>query len=354
MTIEKDGNTLYTYENLAAQLLASISELYWSKMYAYIQNHDTDMSNFNCFILNPDSMVLYFGQNYIAMEYCGNPYKSTVSAVSQRPVEIRDFTKEHLSNKQFIEKIIGFHYTSTSKAGLTLHTNIYEDLIIPTNAGVDKLIDLQWNFAAQSSIMSFNSAGLDIADDQFVRLINCRFFDEQNGDLKTRIIKWIDFIPCRYIEPDSGELDEIRFSLSFYNELWYHDLFYQYPRVTDFKYAKLPQINRFIEFFGDSSHSETDITSFLGKPENKFILKMAFMGTDVFSETTCVWQSEVRDTIRPDFFVLHANGCADIIEFKLPNLKNKSIVGKSNREHFSSEISTYDDLVDTVLAQFYQ
>lgn len=38
---------------------------------------------------------------------------------------------------------------------------------------------------------------------------------------------------------------------------------------------------------------------------------------------------------------MRANGYADIIEIKLPNIKSNSIVGKNNREYFISELNTY-------------
>ena len=329
------------YSDLVCQLLSSISEVYWTRMCNYIEENNVAHKDVNCFLLNPESMVIYFGQKFFAIEYCGNPYLEDFQTVTTRNITVRDFTKEKLSTKQFIEKIIGFKYDGTSNINLPLFAGEYEDLIVPTNNGIDKLIELKWNFAAQDSVVSINSTGLDIADNQFVRLINTRFFDEQKGDLKTRIIKWIDFLPCYYNEPDEGELDEIGFSVSIYDKLWYHDMLYKYPRPNDFKFSKLPQINRFIVFWGDSNYSEPEITSFLARDENKFILNMGFMGVGVYNEVLCEWQSEERENIKPDFFVLRANGYADIIEFKLPNMKSNSITGRNNREHFSSELNTY-------------
>lgn len=196
-------------------------------------------------------------------------------------------------------------------------------------------------FCCSRRLIGFNSTGIDIADNQFVRLINCRFFDEKKGDLKTRIVKWIDFLPYYYNEPDEGEHDEMRLDLSIYEELWKQDMFYKYPCSKDFKFSKLPQINRFIELFGDSNYSEPEITSFLAEDENKFILKMGFMGVEIYEEVLCEWQSEKRNNIKPDFFILRSNGYADIIEFKLPNMKSNLIVGCNNREHFNSELYTY-------------
>lgn len=329
------------YGKLVSDIMTAITQVYWGRMYDYVKKNNLEPKDVNCFIMNPESMAIYFSKTFIAIEYFGNPYVKNIKESSQRMITVQDFTKENLTSKQVIEKIIGFTYDGTSKIVFPLYSDIYEDMIVPTNTGLEKLLDLKWNFAAQNSIVSFNSQGLDIVDGQFVRLINCMFFDEKNGDLKTRIIKWIDFIPCNYNEPAEGEVDEIGFSLEVYDRLWKKDLFYQYPEPEDFKYDKLPKINRFIELFGDSQNSEPTITSFLALKENHFILNMGFMGTGVYSQVKCEWQSEDKDEIIPDFFVVRANGYADIVEFKLPRVKGKTVVGRNNREQFSAEINSY-------------
>lgn len=334
-------NNIECYGELVSEVLTAISQVYWGRMYKYIKDNNIDYKDVNCFILNPESMAVYFSKTFIAIEYCGNPYVKDIVEKSERMIVVRDFTKEDLTSKQVIEKIIGFTFDGTSKISFPLHSDIYEDLMIPTNAGLDKLVDLKWNFAAQNSMVSFNSQGLDIVEGHFVRLINGMFFDAKDDDLKTRIIKWIDFIPCHYNEPTEGEVDEIGFSLEVYDRLWQADLFYQYPEPADFKYDKLPKINRFIELFGDSENSEPNITSFLAQRENHFILNMGFMGTGIHSQVKCDWQSEEKDEIIPDFFVVRANGYADIVEFKLPKVKGNTVVGRNNREQFSAEINSY-------------
>lgn len=336
MTDERD-----CYGKLGSEVLTAISEVYWGRMYKFVKESNIPYEDINCFIMNPESMAIYFSKKFIAIEYYGNPYEKNIKKVSTREVLIRDFTKDDISTKQFIEKIIGFSYDSTSGISIPLISEVYEDLIIPTNAGIDKLIDLQWNFAAQNSMTGFNVQGIDIIDGEFVRLINCMFFDEQKGDLKTRIIKWIDFLPCHYNDTLEGDLDEIKFDLSIYDRLWETDLFYKYPEPKGFKYGKLQRINRFIEYFGNSAYSEPEITYFLAKNENKFILNMGFMGIGVYGQIECEWQSEEKEKIIPDFFVVRANGYADIIEFKLPSIKGKTVVGRKNREQFSAQINSY-------------
>ena len=101
---------------------------------------------------------------------------------------------------------------------------------------------------------------------------------------------------------------------------------------------------------------------------------MGFMGTGVHSQVKCDWQSEEKDEIIPDFFVVRANGYADIVEFKLPKVKygfkvykpkRYLVVGRRNdfecdewveikADYTDVEIVTYDDLIDTVVSQFYQ
>ncbi len=332
-------STQNCYGKLASEILTAISKVYWGKMFQYIKENNIDYDKVNCFILNPESISLYFSKKFIAIEYCGNPYINEIKEVSTKEITLFDYTKDDITTKQFIEKIVGFK--NDGSISMPLLSEEYEGLIIPTNAGAKKLIELNWNFFAQNGIVGINSGGIDIIDNQFVRLINCSFFDEQSGDLKTRIIKWIDFIPFEYNEPDEGDVDEFKIDLSIFDKLWFRDMFYQYPKPTEFKYSKLPQINRFIEIFADSNNSETDITSFLSESENRFILKMGFMGTNIYDQVNCEWQSENKNDIKPDFFIVRANGYADIVEFKLPRLKGNTIVGRTNREQFSSEIHSY-------------
>jgi hypothetical protein len=54
-----------------------------------------------------------------------------------------------------------------------------------------------------------------------------------------------------------------------------------------------------------------------------------------------VWTDRNRKVIKPDFFIENSNGYSDILEFKLPNIKNSTITGIENREAFSAEINSY-------------
>jgi hypothetical protein len=243
-----------------------------------------------------------------------------------------------LKDCNLLEEIIGFDY---GKGAFTMPlAPITEDLVLPTNAGADELQRLNWNWAAQSMILGFNTVCVEAPVGQFTRLINARFFDATpEGGLKTRHIKWLDLIPCKY--DDSGAtVDEFSIWLGPFLKLAEVDINATYPVPTDFRLGRLQQMNRFVEFIGDKSNDEPAITRFLASEDIRFALKMRFAAKDVFPECLCEWQSADRKPIKPDFYVVDADGYADIVDFKLPEIHGSPIVGTESRETFSAAINS--------------
>ncbi|WP_238881712.1 hypothetical protein [Clostridium sp. YIM B02551] len=68
---------------------------------------------------------------------------------------------------------------------------------------------------------------------------------------------------------------------------------------------------------------------------------MAFFGSKIHSEVECKWADTSKQPIRPDFYIEQPNGYCDVVEFKLPSLKNDSVVGIENRKTFNSAIYSY-------------
>ena len=195
---------------------------------------------------------------------------------------------------------------------------------------------------AQNSIMGINSPGFHVEKGQFSRVVNARFFDTDKNGLKTRHIKWLDFIPLEILN-ENEETHDLNISIGYLARLIESDANYQYPlpHKEDYKYNKLPQINRFIELIGSSKNTETTLTKFLEQQENRFILTMGILSKEIHPQLILKWQSQEKNDIMPDFLVVRPNGYADIVEFKLPKIKSKTVVGKSNRETFSAEINAY-------------
>lgn len=333
---EKENYSIY--RDFAINFLQNIGELYWTKMIHYVTDNNIKANELTGFLLNPEKLVINIGRTHIAIEYYGKEKVDKIEDKFLLPIEIHDYSKDKESD--FFEKVIGIEFDSTLDIKLPL-MDINEDLIMPTNRGADKLFDLKWNFAAQNSITGFNISGYYIPKGQFTRLVNCIFFDANEAGLITRRVKWIDFVPMIIDETSHSDVDEFRIDLSYYYENWLEDLNYEFPQARTYKYEKLVQVNKFIEISGTKEYSEPQITDFLSCDENQFILTMGFFSTRIQPQVLCEWQSEQRDAIKPDFFVVKPNGYADIVEFKLPYLKRNTVVGISNREKFSSEIESY-------------
>lgn len=307
-------------------------------MIHYIKENNITPMDLTGFLINPEKLVISIGRTHIAMEYYGSEKIDKINDNFILTVEINDYSKD--DNEDFFEKVIGIKFDSTLKIKLPLN-ELNEDLVIPTNRGADKLFELKWNFVAQSAIVGFNTSGYFVPEGQFTRLVNCIFFDSNEAGLITRRVKWVDFIPMTIDETSHDEVDELKIDLSHYDLNWFQDLSYKFPLPQSYKYEKLAQVNKFIEISGTKDYTEPQITSFLSLNENKFILTMGFCATEVHPQVICQWQSQPKEPIKPDFFIVKANGYADIVEFKLPNLKGNSVVGINNREKFSSEIESY-------------
>ncbi|MGE4319336.1 MAG: Shedu anti-phage system protein SduA domain-containing protein [Deferribacterales bacterium] len=325
-----------TINQLVMAFLNELDNNYWEPLYQYVKDNPDLIKTVPGFLLDHQEIVVYVGRTHIAVEYLGSESLVELKQGSELTVQIRDYLSK---NCNLFEQIIGFKYDSTAKSTMPL-LPFNEDLLFPTNRGLEKLLELGWNFHAQNSVIGLNTPALKPVVGEFARVVNGMFFDADESGLKSRRIKWLDFFPIHF--NDSGEVsDTISFNLRYMKMAVEDDAQYLYPIPADYKYVQLPKINQFIEIWGDNTKSETDITSYLAKKENEFILTMKFGAKEVHPEIVCEWQSEYRENIKPDFFVVQPNGYADIVEFKLPDIKKKAVVGGNNREAFAAWLNSY-------------
>lgn len=324
-----------TIKPIVMTFLQELMKNYLGPLYNYIKTNPELIKSVPGFLIEHEKIIVYVGRTHIAVEYIGSEVAQELKSEGRLEIEFHDYSTKKCN---LFEQIVGFEYDSTTNVLMPLPP-FSEDLLFPTNRGWDKLSELGWNFSAQNSIMGFNIPCPEPEPGQFTRVVNGLFFDANDSGLKSRHIKWLDFFPIHFDDSDD-EIDTVSFSLEKMKSIVEHDAHYIYPMPDDYKFVQLPKINRFIEVWGDSGSSETDITSHLSKQDNEFILTMRFGAKEVYSELTCEWQSEDRTNIRPDFFIVQPNGYADIVEFKLPDIK-KVVVGSSNRETFSSWLNSY-------------
>ncbi|MBI1380551.1 MAG: DUF4263 domain-containing protein [Planctomycetaceae bacterium] len=308
---------------------------YWGPMHSAAKANPALLNSAPGFLLKPEKIVLYLGRTHLGMEYVG---PERVSSLPERlPISIAFFDHTN-SDVHLLDNIIGFGAQNGFRLPLPALTI---DLVLPTNAGAEELDRLSWNWSAQEMVLGLNFQGIEAPAGQFTRLVNARFFDADGpSGLKTRHIKWLDLIPLDY-DGSNSEFDAFEFSFAVYQQLIASDLLVAYPLPDDFRLARLQQMNRFVEFIGDRRHSEPDITRLLATKDLSFALKMRFAAKDVFPECPCEWQSEDREAIKPDFFVVGPNGYADIVEFKRPELSSAATVGAANRQAFSATINAH-------------
>lgn len=327
------------YESIKPIVKLFLDELmkhYLGPLYKYLKDNPKLIKTAPAFLLNHEKLIVYIGRTHIGIEYVGSEIMEELSETGTTEIEYHDYTG---AETNLLEKIIGFEYDSSMPFSLPLPP-VNEDLLLPTNKGWDKLLELRWNVSAQNSIMAFNTPCPAAPAGQFTRIVNGFFFDSDDSGLITRHIKWLDLIPITFNGEDE-ELDSISFTVMPMGKMVEHDANYIYPMPDDYKYKKLPKINRFIELWGNQKSSEPQITAFLSEEENNFILTMRFGAVEMHHQLLCEWQSEDRKNIQPDFFVVHANGFADIVEFKLPEIGKSAVVGIDNREAFAAWLSSY-------------
>ncbi|WP_339259316.1 Shedu anti-phage system protein SduA domain-containing protein [Lysinibacillus sp. FSL K6-3209] len=331
---EKKPLTLVDCATLLGNMLM---ENYWRKLWSLLEENPDLKRNFTKFLLNPEKVIFYLGKTHWGVEYIGNANSKEISSEHTVEVKILDYSKED----NLLTDILGIDYSK--QTGIVMPLPEYnEDLVHPTNEAMDIMLENGWNLAGQSMLIGFNVGGFELQEGTFHRIVNGFFYGTNRSGLVTRNVKWLDLFPLKIDDMDVG-VDEFTFYMwPNLADVIMHDAHFQYPRPSGFREEKWFSLNRFVELISSKDTSEPQITTFLAEPENQFILKMAFMGKNISPECELEWQSEDRKAIRPDFFIEGSNGYSDIVEFKLPNLKNiNSIVGRENRETFSAEIHSY-------------
>jgi len=333
--MKNNGKTRITVKEFLEGFIKLLNKYYWSPLYEYICNNPNLITSFPGLLLDHRKIIVYLGRTHIGVEYTGPEHINKLPKDYGVEVQYFDYS---ISECNLLEKIIGFQFDSNVKTEFPL-VPFSEDLFMATDKGWDKLHELGWNFSAQNLILGINSP-CPMPMPVFSRIINGIFFDADEVGLKTRRIKWLDLFPVVFDGSDE-ELDSFRMEISYITQSVKSDAHYSFYIPEDFKLRQLPKINKFIEIWGDSANDERAITKFLSKKENEFILTMKFGAERIISEKKLEWQSEDNDPIIPDFFVVHPNGYADILEFKLPFIKSNTVVGTTNRESFSAWLNSY-------------
>ncbi|STX50763.1 Uncharacterised protein [Legionella busanensis] len=308
-------------------------QIYTLPLIKYLKNNPHLIKTCPGMLVNFDEISFYVFRSHIAIEYDG-PYN--ILDIN-RPINMKcNFFVFMDKECDVLEGITGFKYTKGDSDSFILPvTN--EELVVPTLNGLDKLVELKWNFFAQNMKLII-SQNISIDKKRPTRIINSYFFDANSKGLMTRHVKWLEILPINFKENDN--FYTLEWDTFFLENAYKIDASYCFDFPDDYKYKLLPIINRFIELWGNDCTKETTITKFLSKNEHQFIIKKKFGVIKISPETICIWQNSKKENLKPDFFIIHPNGYADIVDFKLPKI-DKVIVGTVNRRSFSAKLNQY-------------
>ncbi len=186
------------YKPIVLHIIQTLMRDYWGPLWNKVKDNPNLLETIPGFFLKPEKLIIYIGRTHIGIEYIG-PERLNKIANEPHGVQV-EYIDYSLKVCNLLEEIVGFKYENKHNLPLP---SISNDLVLPTNAAFDELNKLKWRWAAQEMVMGINMGCVIAPEGQFTRLINARFYDADENGLRTRHVKWLDLIPCRY--DDSGE-----------------------------------------------------------------------------------------------------------------------------------------------------
>jgi hypothetical protein len=156
------------------------------------------------------------------------------------------------------------------------------------------------------------------------------FWSDPDGGLKIRHVDFLELFPL----DDKGNVQyHTKESFAVLAEAIMRTTLPSYP-------VKLHSIlNNFIELVSLPDTNEPVITKFI--EQNPEILQLSFGAHRINPQVILEWQyNSGKPNLKPDFMIQRMDGYCDILDFKLPHLKNAPIVGIATRQHPSFEIDT--------------
>ncbi len=307
-----------------------LNDFTFNKINEFLQKHPEIRSTLNPAFPFPKEIRFGLLREYFVVEYVGpEKNKEDYSKVNCTFYDnILDFLKidiSHLNYKTIPMKNIPYLRIFNEIENRVENTNFF------LGDSMKFLCDYSYKFFPDENTLLGGIFDFESAQKPFYVSNSTFFWTDKVGTLKVRRVDFMEVWPV-------------------YNDYWLYPT--QPDKLADFILAcpvpnydiKLhKKINEFIELVGDLSKEEIQITKFI--EENPEILQLGFGITDLNPQILLEWQyPSEKPNLQPDFMPVGFDGYANILDFKLPNLKSKPIVGSITRSHPSFEI-------DNALAQ---
>jgi hypothetical protein len=311
--------------------ITQLNDLAFRKLHDELEKRPQIRATLNPAFPFPKEIRFGLLPNFLVVEYLGpeqpeDDYFKVTAAFYDNMLNFLDMDLSHLEYKPIpMQSIPGLEIFDEIE-------NRVEDISFFLGDSINILCDYSYRFFYDTESALFEGIfDFETAQNPFYVSNSTFFWTDNYGNLKVRRIDFMEVWPLEnghWIYPTRPE------KLA--------DLILACP-VPAFDVKLHKTLNEFIEMVGDSSRHETHITKFI--EENPEILQLGIGVRELNPQRFLEWQYPCnKPNLKPDFMPARLNGYVDLLDFKLPKLKSKPIVGSSTRSHPSFE-------VDSALAQ---
>lgn len=307
-------------ENFFKEIVGELNNLVLGKVFATLKIAPGLRKSMNPAFPFPKEIKMGILNNCFAVEYVGP------SDESDEPLNSRGIYQPTWNIYDFLDIDIKHLKQPSIDA-----PDRIENMVFFLGGSIQYLTDYFYDFTQMPADMMLNGTVNFSNIKEPTYISNTTYFwTNSNGDLK---IKHIDFLEIFPFDKDGN--------------IYYHDdaSFDQFCefileyRVPNYKVQLHKQLNKFIELISLPDMKEPQITKYLEK--NPEILQMAFGINKLNPQIELQWQYEsTKDNLKPDFLPTRMDGFSDIMEFKLPHLNSKPMVGSESRRQPSFEIDS--------------
>lgn len=308
-------------DNVITDISSRLKDAVFGKIYDILEQKPSLRKNLNPAFPFPREIRIGLLKEYLVIEYLGPERRNERSfkVASVRRETLLDFLEidiAHLNNP-----------TLPVPDGIENYNLFLGYSLKPLSNYLYNFVDGR-DYSLINGIFDFDSIK------EPIHISNSTFFwTDEAGALKIRRIDFLEIWPAR-------------------PEAWVYRTKESFSEFADFIIqcsvptydVKLHEtLNRFIELIHVADIPETTVTKFLG--DHPEILQLALGANQLNPQVLLEWQYQTdKGNLQPDFMPVGMDGYADIVEFKLPHLKSKPIVGSDTRSQPSFEI-------DSALAQ---
>ncbi len=303
-------------ETVSQRIARSINNLIFNPLDIKLRENPKLRATLNPAFPFPREMRIGFLRSGLAIEYVGPEKENENNFPVQFCEQPSLFAFLGIDNSQIDER----PFTCDN---LISNTNIY------LGDSLDRLHELHYDLF-NSSELTMLGGYLDIEQASGLTCLSnvsiC--WTTRDGELRVRHIDFLEFHPRKpegyaYFADAKGPAAIVHTILA--------------NPVPEFDVHLHRKLNDFIELINDERYNEPDITSFLERNGN--LLKLGLAAFELNPQKLLEWQySTELPNLKPDFMPTRIGGYADIVDFKLPRMKSKPIVGSTTRRQPSYEI----------------